>query len=88
MVNMSGLFLYRTKKSIAITTAFKNFLDEFNSEGCKPNKIWIVKCSKFYHRSMSSWLQDNNVEMNSTHNEGKSDVADRFIRTLMKKVYK
>ena len=37
---------------------------------------------------MSLWLQDNNVEMNSTHNEGKSDVADRFIRTLMKKVYK
>ena len=37
---------------------------------------------------MSLWLQDNNAEMNSTHNEGKSDVADRFIRTLMKKVYK
>ena len=37
---------------------------------------------------MSSWLQDNNVEMNSTRNEGKSDAADRFIRTLMKKVCK
>ena len=28
------------------------------------------------------------MEMHSTHNEGKSVVAERFIRTLKKKVYK
>ena len=31
---------------------------------------------------MESWLQDNDTKMYSTHNEGKSVVADRFIRTL------
>ena len=37
---------------------------------------------------MKSWLQDNNIEMYSTHNERKSAVAERFIQTLKAKVYK
>ena len=36
---------------------------------------------------MKSWLQDNIVEMYSTHNEGKSVAAERFIRTLKNKIY-
>ena len=34
------------------------------------------------------WLQDNDIGMYSTHNEGKSVVAERFIRTLKSKIYK
>ena len=30
----------------------------------------------------------NNIEMYLTHNEGKSVVAERFIRTLKTKIYK
>ena len=37
---------------------------------------------------MKSWLEKNDIEMNSTHNEGKSVVAERFIRTLKNKIYK
>ena len=37
---------------------------------------------------MKSWLQDNNIEMHSTHNEGKSVVAERYIKTLKTKIYK
>ena len=37
---------------------------------------------------MKSWLQDNDIEIHSTHNEEKSVVAERFIRTLKKKIYK
>ena len=37
---------------------------------------------------MKSWLQDNNIEMCSTHNEAKSVVAKRFIRTLKNNIYK
>ena len=33
------------------------------------------------------FLQDNNIEIYLTHNEGKSDVAERFIRTK-DKLYK
>ena len=54
----------------------------------KPNKIWVDKRSEFYNKSMKSWLQDNNIEMYSTHNEGKSVVGERFIRTLKNKIYK
>ena len=35
---------------------------------CKPNKILADKGSEFYNRSMKSWLQNNNIEMYSTHN--------------------
>ena len=37
---------------------------------------------------MNSWLQYVNIEIYSTHNEGKSLVAERFIRTLKNKIYK
>ena len=37
---------------------------------------------------MKSWLEKNDIEMYSTHNEGKSVVAERFIRTLKTKIYK
>ena len=46
------------------------------------------KGSKLYNRWMKSWLQDNNIEMYSTHNEAKSVVAKRFIRTLKNNIYK
>ena len=37
---------------------------------------------------MKLWLQDNGIEMYSTHHDGKSVVAERFIRTLKNKIYK
>ena len=70
------------KESITIANAFQKILDESNR---KPNKTWVDKESKFYSRSVKSWLQDNNIEMYSRHNEGKSVVAERLIRTLRTK---
>ena len=46
------------------------------------------KGREFSNRSMISWLQYNDTEMYSAHNEGKSVIAERFIRTLKKKIYK
>ena len=46
------------------------------------------KGSEFYNNFFKKWLQDNNIEMYSTHNEGISVVAERFIRTLKAKIYK
>ena len=37
---------------------------------------------------MKFWLQDIDIKVHSTHNEGKSIVAERFIRTLKDKIYK
>ena len=46
------------------------------------------KGSEFYNASLKKWLQDNDIVMYSTHNEGKSVVAERFIRTRKNKIYK
>ena len=54
---------------------------------CKPSKIWVFKGSKFYNELFKSWLQDNYIEIYSTINEGKSVVAERFIRILKNKIY-
>ena len=43
-------------------------------------KTKIDKGSESYNRLMKSWLK-NSIEMYSMHNEGKSVVAERFIRT-------
>ena len=37
---------------------------------------------------MKSWLQDNDTEMYSIHNKGKSAVSERFVRTIKNKIYK
>ena len=55
---------------------------------CKASKIWVFKGSKFYNELFKSWLQDNYIEIYSTINEGKSVVAERFIRILKNKIYK
>ena len=54
----------------------------------KPNNIWVDKGSEFYNRSMKSCLEEYDIEMHSTHNEGKSAVVKRLIRTLKSKIYK
>ena len=59
-----------------------------NGSSRKRNKILVDKGSKLYNRSMKSWLQDNDIKMYSTHNEGKSAVAEKFIKTLKNKIYK
>ena len=75
----------KDKKGITIVNAFQKVL---NKSDRKPNKIWVNKGSKFYNRSMKSWLEKNGIEMYSTHNEGKSAFTERFIRTLTNKIYK
>ena len=74
---------FEREKGITITNAFQTILDESNR---KPNKIWVDKGSELYNNAMKSWLQDNGIEMYSTHNEGKSTVPEGFIRTLKNKM--
>ena len=75
----------KDKKGIIITNALQKISRESN---CKPNKIWVVKDSEFYNRSIKSWLEKNAIEMYSIHNEGKSVIAERSIRTLKNKINK
>ena len=36
---------------------------------------------------MQEWLGNNNILMYSTHNEGESVIAERFMKTLKTKIY-
>ena len=69
----------------SIVNAFQKILDK---SGHQPNKIWVDKGSEFYNSSFKKWLEDNNIEMYSIHNEVKSVAAGRFIITLNTKIYK
>ena len=42
---------------------------------------------EFYNNSFKDFLKINNTEMYSTYNEGKSVIAERFIRTLKNKIF-
>ena len=75
----------KDKKGATITNAFQKNLD---SSKRKPNKIWVDQSSEFYNSYFEKWLKDNDISMYSTYNEGKSVVAERFIRTLKNKIYK
>ena len=64
---------------------FRKILDESVRE---PNIICVNKGSEFYNNSIKFWLQDNDIEIHLTHNERKSVVAKRLVRTLKNKIYK
>ena len=76
--------LLKDKKGVSIVDAFQKILDDSNR---KPNKIWVDKGSEFYNNYFKKWIKDNDIEMYSIHNDGKSLVAERFIRTLKTKIY-
>ena len=75
----------KDKKGISIASGFNKIIKQFNR---KPNKIWVDQGGEFYNNVFKKWLSDNNIIMYSTYNEGKSVVAERFIKTLKNKLYK
>ena len=74
----------KDKKGTSIVNAFQKII----SKGRKPNKIWVDQGGEFYNKLFKRFLKINNTEMYSTYNEGKSVVAERFIRTLKNKIFK
>ena len=74
----------KDKKGTSIVNAFQKII----SKERKPNKIWVDQGSEFYNQSFKDFLKINNIEIYSTYNEGKSVVAERFIRTLKNKILK
>ena len=58
------------------------------SKGRKPNKILVDQGGEFRNNVFKRFLKIKNIEMYSRYNKGKSDVAERFIRTLENKIFK
>ena len=77
--------LLKDKKGISIANGFNKIIKQSNR---KPSRIWVDQGGEFYNNVFKKWLSDNDIIMYSTFNEGKSVVAERFIRTLKNKLYK
>ena len=75
----------KDKKGISLTNGFNKIIKQ---SGRKPNKIWVDQGSGFYNHVFKRWLSRSNIIMYSTYNEGKSVVAERFIRALKNELYK
>ena len=75
----------KDKKGVSIVDAFQKILKESDR---KPNKVWVDTRSEFCNNFFKKWLENNDIEMYSIHNEGKSVVSERFIRALKTKIYK
>ena len=74
----------KDKKGISIVNAFNKIIKQSNR---KPNKMWADQGGEFCNNVFEKCLSDNDINMYSTYNEGKSAVAERFIRTLKDKLY-
>ena len=67
----------KAEKGVSIVNAFQK-----RKEKRKPSKIWVDQGSEVYNNHFKKLLKDSDISMYSAYNEGKSVVAERFIRTL------
>ena len=63
-------------------TAHYGFIEVINESKCEPNKLWVDQGREFYNKLVQTGLDNNNILMYSTYNEGTSVIAGRFISTL------
>ena len=75
----------KDKKCKIVPKASIEIVSESNH---KPNKLWVDQRKDFHNKLMQEWLKNNDTLMYSTHKEGKSVMAERFIKTLKTKIYK
>ena len=68
-------------------TVHHGFIEIVNESKRKPSKLWADKGEAFYNSLVQKWFDDNDILLYFTHNEGKSVVTKRFIRTLKAKIY-
>ena len=78
------VFHLRDKRRVSIITGFQKLI----SNGRRPNKIWVDQGGQFYNKLFKRFLKINSMEKYSAYNDGKSVVAERFIRTLKNKIFK
>ena len=51
-------------------------------------KLWVDQGTEFYSKLMQEWLDNNNILIDLTHNEGESVIIERVVKTSQSKIYK
>ena len=75
----------KTKHGVVVRDAFQQILKRSRRV---PSKLWVDRGGEFYNRVFQSFLKEKDIDMYSTHGEGKAVVIERFNRTLKGKMYR
>ena len=51
-------------------TVLNVFIEIVNESSPKPYKLWVDQGREFYNKLKQEWLNNNDISMYSTHNEG------------------
>ena len=68
-------------KDKKVKTILNYFIELVNKSKRKPNKLWVDQGREFYNKPVQEWLDNRDILICLTHNEGKSVIAERFIET-------
>ena len=71
----------KDKKSKTVLNASIKIVNESN------RTLWVDQGREFYNKLTQEWLDKNDILMYSTHNEGKSVIAERLLKTIKGKIY-
>jgi len=75
----------QTKTGLATKIALEKIV---KSSSRVPQKLWVDKGKEFYNSIVKKFLEEQNIKMYSTGNEGKAVMIERFNRTLEEKLWK
>ena len=64
------------------------FQQIFNKSKRNPKKLWTDEGTEFYNKTFMNFLENNNITLYNTFNEGKAVVIEHFNRTLKERLYK
>ena len=73
------------KTGYSITEAFENIFEQHQRI---PKYLWCDKGTEFYNKVFTKFLNENDIKLYSTENEGKAVVVERLNRTLKNKMWK
>ena len=74
----------KDKTGAVMRDAFQSIL---HASGRKPKKLWVDEGKEFYNRVLERSLRGNNIDIYSTHNEGKAVGVERFNRTMKTRMW-
>ena len=79
-------------KDIKGKTVLNAFIEIVNESNRKPLKLYVDQGKELYKKLMQEWLDNYDVNydtlMYSTHIDGTSVIAERYIKALKTKIYK
>ena len=77
---------FKPLKDKKAETDLHGFTEIVNEYKLKPSKLLVDQGKEFYNKLIKKQLDNNDILMYSTHNEGKSIFVERFIRSLKGKI--